>query len=134
MLLTLYSALVLAVSAAVAVFVITVLSSPRPSFSDRLAEAGDWLAAGTLALAAIAGLVALQAYAAATGLPRLQLRLEVGASDPNLPVLGTEDAVRGEGSTIFWGMGFGFGQIRISLNNASAYSARNPPLSCGWTQ
>lgn len=73
LMLSFYSALLLAVGVAVLAIVISLLA-PSP---DRLAEIGDWLAAGTFVLAAVAGLVALQAYASATGPPRLEFQMQV---------------------------------------------------------
>ena len=53
------------------------------SFSDRLVEIGDWVGGGTLLLAALAAVVALQAYAASTGLPDLKCQIKVPSSGPN---------------------------------------------------
>jgi hypothetical protein len=69
-----YAVLLLAVAGAIGSVIVSVMSSRPVALSDRLAETSDWLAGGTLALAAIAGLVALPAYASATGLPRLDVR------------------------------------------------------------
>jgi hypothetical protein len=82
LLLRTYILVLIAVAAIACVLTGTVLSS-KASLSDRLAEAGDVLAGGTLALALLAGLVALQAYASATGLPDLKLQILFGISDLN---------------------------------------------------
>jgi hypothetical protein len=64
-----FYAVLLAVAGAIGAVIVSLMSSRSVALSDRPAETGDWLAGGTLALAAIAELVALQAYASATGLP-----------------------------------------------------------------
>jgi hypothetical protein len=67
--------------------VIAVTQVSDLTFSDRLVEIGDWVVGGTLTLAATAGLVALQAYAAATGLPGLKFRITFTDSKANQPLL-----------------------------------------------
>jgi len=100
----------------VVVLAVTVMSSHTITFADRLAETGDWLAGGTLALAAIAGLVALQAFASATGLPDLRISI------------GVEDLLR-ESVLLAPGAAFGPFDFFISLKNESTYSARNPAVA-----
>jgi hypothetical protein len=140
-----YAALLLVAGVAVVVIVFSVLSSSRPSFSERLAEVGDMLAGGTLALAAIAGLVALQAYGAATGLPRLQLQVRFPFSEVNHPVFLAE--MPDSGSTILRARQYKQLDGELLVRNLSGYSARNPavvvqlngmsiapnPLLEGWT-
>jgi len=105
--------LLLLVTAATAVFVGVALSSSA-KFSDRLAEVGDYIVAGTLLLAVIAGLVALLAYAAATGLPDLQVRLNVSmiTSKPEGRVISPFPFI-----------------IEIWLRNKSGFSAKNPAVA-----
>lgn len=52
-----------------------VVSWSQSKSDDRLAVIANWLAAGTLALAFLAGVVALQAYANASGQPDLKVRV-----------------------------------------------------------
>jgi Resolvase, N terminal domain len=116
--------LVLAQVGATLVAVIAVTQVSDLTFSDRLAEIGDWVVGGTLTLAATAGLVAVQAYAAATGLPDLKFRITLTDSEANQPILLTDMHQRGivkvrreqlaEGS--------------IALDNLGSYSARNPAV------
>lgn len=115
-----YALLLLAVTVGV-VFVVSTVMSSSGSFSDRLTESGDWLAGGTLVLAAIAGLVALQAYASATGLPDLKLSLVIEGPripDPDIPDEKPYPLTQVNGPFAF----------HIMLKNDSSYSARNPAL------
>ena len=81
----------LGVGAAVIVFaLVRLLSGGR--FSDRLAEIGDALVFGTLLVALIAGWVAVQAFAAATGRPDLKFLIRFKLAEPNVAVF---DVVRG---------------------------------------
>jgi hypothetical protein len=114
-----YAVLLLAVAGAIGAVIVSVMSSRSVALSDRLAETGDWLAGGTLALAAIAGLVALQAYASATGLPRLdvlcyfervQTKEKSNESSPGQILSGPFTII-------------------IRLRNDSGYSARNPAVA-----
>ena len=50
---------------------------------DHVAVIGNFLSGGTLLLALLAGIVALQAYANASGLPALNFQFEVPAAQPN---------------------------------------------------
>jgi hypothetical protein len=98
------------------------LHSSREALDTRLAEASDILTTGTLILAVVAGFVALQAFAVATGLPKIQMQLWFASSDKNKPIfLATKmsngwlqtshpaDQTRG----------------RIRLRNRSSYPAQN---------
>jgi hypothetical protein len=121
-----YGALVVAfglgtLSAVVDTWVDTNLSLP-----DRLAEMGDWASAGILALAALAALVALQAYAFSTGLPDLTFQVLFGSAEPNQPVFDAEEEA--EGSIIKGTRDVNKVLGRIIVNNASGYSARNPAV------
>lgn len=98
------------------------------SFSDRLAEISDWVGGGTLLLAALAAVVALQAYAASTGLPDLkfQLRIPISVAGPNEAVFvasqsAADAPIFGSGTS---SQTAGF----ITLRNASGYSAQNPAV------
>lgn len=95
------------------------------STADHLAETGDLLTGGTLALALIAGFVALQAYAAATGLPDLEFQITFGFSLPNRPVLRATSDEYGQ-----FQIAAPFRQIysTVTVRNMSGYSARNPAV------
>jgi hypothetical protein len=115
------SVLLLAITAVVLALVFVVIESQSNRFSDRLAEVGDLLAGGTLALAAFAGLVALKAYASATGLPDLKISLIIEGpqipgndSDPEQPIY-TKKLT-------------GPFRFNIAIRNDSDYSARNPAV------
>jgi hypothetical protein len=93
--------------------------------ADRLAETADVLAAGTLVLAILAAFVALQAYAAATGLPDLQVQLTFGFSYPNRPVF---RAKLGEDGSSQVAAPFKQVYCIVSVYNKIGYSARNPAV------
>jgi hypothetical protein len=115
-----YALLLIVVTGGVVDLVSTVIASRSDSFSDRLAESGDWLAGGTLVLAAIAGLVALQAYAAATGLPDLQVSLIIDG--PRIP---DDDP---EAGPVYTKRLTGPYAFHVMIKNTSSYSARNPAV------
>jgi hypothetical protein len=93
--------------------------------ADRLAETADVLTAGTLVLAILAALVALQAYAAATGLPDLQVQVTFGFSYPNRPVFRATSGDDGNSQVVA-----PFKQVYciVKVRNKSGYSARNPAV------
>lgn len=116
-----FSVLLLAITAAVLAPVVSVIGSQSGQFSDRLAETGDWLAGGTLVLAAFAGLVALKAYASATGLPDLKISLII--EGPQIP--GDDfDPER----PVYTRRATGPFRFNIAIKNDSDYSARNPAV------
>ena len=93
--------------------------------SDRLGEVSAIIGAGTFLLALIAALVALQAFAAATGLPDLNAQLRFGTSPLNAPSFVVE--VLDNGSVCSLGSGSQtVGRVRIE--NRGKYSARNPAI------
>jgi len=101
---------------------IIVLIWSSSKHDDRLAVISNWLGAGTLALAVFAGLVALRAYAVATGPPDLKFKVQFADLPPNVLTIARESrdlhgSVAGEIS-----------QTSISLHNTSKYSARNPAV------
>jgi hypothetical protein len=118
-----YSVLLLAVAGGTAAVAVTLLSSHGGS-ADHLAEVGDAFAGGTLLLALLAGAVAVQAYAYASGLPRLMFQVQFEFSEPNKPVFQAELEDNG------WTKARDFKQTtgRVILRNVSAYSARNPAV------
>lgn len=101
--------------------VISVIGSRSGRFSDRLAEVGDWLAGGTLVLAVFAGIVALKAYASATGLPDLKISLII--EGPQIP----GDDFDPERPTYTRELSGPF-RLNIAIKNDSDYSARNPAV------
>jgi hypothetical protein len=112
------------VTALVALWVDAVLSSSSHTFSDRLAEASAIIAGGTLLLALIAAVVAMMAYAAATGQPDLRLQVRFEFSHPNRPVFSAnvdqQNWIAADRFKQTWGT--------ISLRNDSGYPARNPAV------
>lgn len=96
-----YSLLLGIVALTVLLFSLIWLSSKQ---ADHLAVIANFLTLRTLVLALIAGFVALQAYATATGLPDLRLKV----SFPSLP---SKEP-----------------RATISIRNVSGYSARNPAV------
>jgi hypothetical protein len=90
--LAVYGALLIIIAAATAAVAIPWLSSPS---QDKIAVIGNFLALGTLLLALVAGIVALAAYSAATGLPNLRLNISLPLAGPyaNFVVLLAEDSL-----------------------------------------
>lgn len=119
-----YGILILAIVLATGTFIAVVMSSSTVSFTSRIGEAGDIIAASTLLLAIVAAIVALQAYAAATGLPDLSLQLRFEFSRSNIPVF--EAAV----SDNNWLQAKQFKQLtaNVYLRNNSRYAARSPAV------
>jgi hypothetical protein len=116
--------LLFAVTAGVAVWVNLVTSSHGHSFTDRMAEDTVIIAGGTLALALIAAVVAVMAFAVATGQPDLKLRVEFPFSLPNEPVF--ERVTDEEGA--IQAKKFKQTTGTISVLNFSGYSAKNPSV------
>jgi hypothetical protein len=117
-------ALLLVVVCTTAIVIAKVSASSAP-LADRIGEAGDILAGGTLLLAAIAAVVALLAYAVTTGLPRLRLKVLFEFSEPNQPAF--QATVNEQG----WVKADSFEQTMcmITIGNLSGYfSARNPAV------
>lgn len=121
-LLSIYSLLLIAALAAILLISSLVLMS-KMSLSDRLAEVADIIAGGTAVLAVLAGLVALQAYAAATGLPNLEVQVWFSRSAKNMPVFLAREASAGVLETV---NPSDQTTAMISLRNRSVYSARDP--------
>jgi hypothetical protein len=118
-------ALLLVVIAGPAAWVAVVMLSSTASLSDRLAEAGVIIAGGTLVLALIAAVVAVMAYAAATGLPDLKLQVSFPSSDVNRPRF---QGRTGEEDGWFYAQGYKQTTGTVLLRNESAYSAKNPAV------
>lgn len=95
--------------------------SANASFSNRLVEVTNALGFGTLLLAGVGGLIALRAYAAATGLPGILVRVRIG-SNLNQAMISGED--HGDLITIA-----SYPIMEITLWNRNGFSARNPAVS-----
>jgi hypothetical protein len=120
-----YTVLLVAILSLAFVFAVILLSRSHTVFADKLAEIADVLAGGTLLLAMVGGLVALQAYAAATGLPDLELQVRFEYSQENRPIFrgsvaenGWVEATSPTSQTM----------ATILIRNRSSYSAKNPAL------
>jgi hypothetical protein len=83
---------------------------------DRIGVIANFLSLGTLLLALVAGIVALAAYSAATGRPRLKLQLRMSRTLTNTNKILILGGVRKE--NIF----------RISIKNTTGYAARTPAV------
>jgi hypothetical protein len=114
-----------AVTLAVVLLAGGALSSSSHSYSDRLVAAGDIFAAGTLALALVAGIVAVMAYVAATGRPALMIQIDFGQME-----FGDEQSnsavLRGDGHAAV--VAFDTQAWQIRLRNYSSYSAKSPAV------
>lgn len=100
------------------------LTSPKPDLAVRLAEVGDLLTSGTVILALIAGLVALQAYASATGLPKLEIQIWFRYSYKNSPMFNAAN----NGDRLETTTPHDQTVAMVLLRNRSSYSARNPAV------
>jgi hypothetical protein len=87
----------------------------------RLAVIANFLSLGTLLLAVLAGIVALAAYAAATGLPDLQVQFAMGSNACNIALF---RYVEPDGTL----QSYGNNVARISVSNVSKYAARTPAV------
>jgi hypothetical protein len=121
--LAVYAGLLLLIAVVIGVAALSWLTSRS---DDRLAVISNFLALGTLLLALVAGIVALAAYSAATGLPDLKVKVLMAEripneiwfptpSDPNWKVAGiTGDSWKTTASII--------------VENTSIYAARIPAV------
>jgi hypothetical protein len=117
-----YGGLVVALLLATAIMAALSWFAVDASFSDRLVEVTNSLTAGALALAGVGGLIALRAYAAATGLPEILIRVQAPALQFNEAVL----EGRSGGNLIYFDS---YPTMEISLWNTSGFSARNPAVT-----
>lgn len=97
----------------------------RVSLSDRLAEIADVMSGATLLLTVVAALVALFAYAVATGLPELKVRVGFEFSNPNSPSFTGHLAENGD----IRADEFKQLMMTVSISNEGNYSARNPAVN-----
>ena len=114
--LAVYGMLLVLVAVVVAVTALNWLSSGK---SDRLAVIGNLLSLGTLLLALVAGIVALAAYSAATGLPNLKLRVVQPKGLGNKITFVPGPAGSAQGNTA----------VTVIVRNTSSYAARSPAVS-----
>src|SRR5215471_3229149 len=94
-LLLVYAAVLIIIISATITAVCIVFSRHGVTSTDRIAAVGVVVAGSTLLLAFVAALIALQAYAAATGLPSLKIQLQFNYSDRNIPIFRASYAVDG---------------------------------------
>jgi|SRR5579859_3069132 len=93
---------------------------------DHIAVIGNFFALGALVLALGAGVVALLAFAEATGLPNLQLKFILPFSHPNEPTLPkAETRTGGEALTT---VPRHQTQATVYIKNDSHYSGKNPAV------
>lgn len=113
--LAVYAVLLILIAAAIGGASLTWLTSRS---ADRLAVISNFLALGTLLLALVAGIVALAAYSAATGLPDLKLRL--------VPQEGTYNRARfTQDETGYTSQNT---TVTLDVRNYSTYAARSPAV------
>lgn len=110
-----YAGLLILVIAAIGGASIAWLSS---SSSDRVAVIGNFLALGTLLLALVAGIVALAAYTAATGLPDLKVQFITPRGEINWARFVPDADASAVGNTA----------VVIAVKNVSSYAARVPAV------
>jgi len=120
--LTIYVTMIVLAVTLVLVFSAAVALGGRFSLSDRLAMLNDVFAGCAVLLAVIAGAIALQAHAAATGTPSVEMQVWLGSSKRNeLTIL---SVVQPNG----WRRSIGVaGQsvLHIRLRNKSKFDAQN---------
>src|SRR6266851_2515131 len=116
--LAVYAGLLVVITLAIGACVLYWLSS---SSSDRLAVIGNFLSFGTLLLALVAGIVALAAFSAATGLPDLKLQFSLPDLYPNEVRFLFDDnkSAMAEGGNCI---------ANIVVENISSYAARTPAV------
>ncbi len=113
--LAVYAGLLILIAIVIGAATLSWLSSPS---TDRLAVIGNLLSLGTLLLALVAGIVALAAYSAATGLPNLKAKLLMPITRiPNLIVI-PEQALNAPVDI----------PIEIIVENTTKYAARTPAV------
>jgi hypothetical protein len=115
--------LLVVVTGGAGAWICVVLASRAHSFSDRLAEASVITAGGTLLLALIAAVVAVMAYAAATGLPDLRLQVRFPFSKANRPSFDVTEEYQLVSARDFMQT-----TATVQLRNDSGFSARNPAV------
>jgi hypothetical protein len=107
-----------------------VVTHPKRSVSeaDRLAKVSDIITLGTLVLALVAGIVAVLAYAAATGQPKLQVRIKFTDQPFNEIFLEWHELERDGKSHMYVSTEDSKIIAYIWIRNLKGYSARNPAI------
>jgi hypothetical protein len=111
--LAVYAGLLMLIAVVIGAASLTWLTSGA---DDRLAVIGNLLTLGTLLLALVAGIVALAAYSAATGLPKLTLRFLL--SDTYFNQVKFVKGIVAPETNI----------VKMVVENTSKYSARTPAV------
>lgn len=100
-----------------------------PTGSDRVAVIANLLAFGTLLLALVAGIVALAAYSAATGLPNLWLKINepfaLFIEPPTRPIKITFVSDNTRRPTA---LSLEDNFLRLAVRNSTKYAARTPAV------
>ena len=117
--LAVYAGLLILIAGAIGGASLTWLTSRS---DDRLAVISNFLSFGTLLLALVAGIVALAAYSAATGLPNLWVQVNM----PDQPLPNNIRFVYQEGESQIHNA-----LASIIVENTSTYAARTPAVIIG---
>ncbi len=120
--LAVYAGLLVLIAGVIGVTTLIWLNSAT---SDRLAVISNLLAFGTLLLALVAGIVALAAYSAATGLPDLKVKITFPAGGPNSLSLHMGEMQSRTITDEFI--------VAVVVRNCSTFAARTPAMPCSWT-
>jgi hypothetical protein len=120
-LLVIYITVTLAIFVGTTAFALKLWIS-RGDLDIKIALVGDIVTAGTLLLAVVAGFIALQAFATATGLPNLKIQLWFDSSNKNRPIFVADKLSNGwlEADVLA-----GQTHARVRLLNRSNYAARD---------
>lgn len=122
--LAVYAGVLILIALVIGIAALLWLSSPS---SDRLAVIANLLALGTLLLALVAGIIALAAYSAATGLPNLRLIFNTPQTFPGEILILTGDP---ESASAGLTAASGDDNIaRITVWNTTKYAARTPAVA-----
>jgi hypothetical protein len=116
--LAVYAGMLVIVAVVIGVVSLLQLSSPS---KDRVAIIGNFLSLGTLLLALVAGIIALAAYTAATGLPDLRLDFSLAPGIPKKVML------KNEGGNLI-AISSDLNIARVTIANITGYAARSPAL------
>jgi len=117
-------AIVISAVGLAAVAICLTIAGSSSDLPDRAAEIGDVIAGATLVLAVVAAMVALLAYAVATGQPDLRIQLDFPFSGINEPSF--KSTVDDNG--IVKADDFKQLTCTVRVRNNSGYSAKNPMI------
>jgi hypothetical protein len=115
-----YAVIIFVAVALAAVLTATLVFRSTFDLSDRLSAINDIFAGSALLLGLTAGLIALQAHAAATGRPNIRVQVWLGADRPNRLILVAEPTDYGRLRSMPVG---GQTLMHIRLDNRGDYSA-----------